>query len=84
MRYFKVCPADLDVDDPMNWMLAYADTYRNAAIEHFKYLEATTHAGFRERDMIVTLEVGGIAKVFRVHVRHQPVYSADEMVEAIT
>lgn len=80
-QYFKVCPVDDDVNDPAAWGLAYAATYREAAIEHFKYLERTTHAGFRERDMIVVLEAGGVAKTFHVIAAQVFVYSAEELVE---
>lgn len=81
MQYFKVCPLDDDVNDPAAWGLAYAPTYREAAIEHFKYLEHTTHNGALERDMLVTLEAGGVAKSFRVRAAQIVQYSAEEMIE---
>lgn len=78
MQYFKVCPLDDDVNDPAAWGLAYAATYREAAIEHFKYLSGINGGAFHERDMLVTLEAGGVAKSFRVRVIHTPIYSAEE------
>lgn len=79
MQYFKVCPLDDDVNDPAAWGLAYAETYREAAIEHFKYLEDINGSAFGERDMIVTLEAGGVAKSFRVRAQQLTQYSAEEM-----
>lgn len=81
MQYFKVCPLDDDVNDPAAWGLAYAATYREAAIEHFKYLSDINGGAFHERDMLVTLEAGGVAKSFRVRAAQIVQYSAEEMIE---
>lgn len=79
MQYFKVCPLDDDVDDPSAWGLAYAETYRDAAIEHFKYLNGINGDQFPERDMLVVLEAGGLARSFRV--RWERIIQAEEMLE---
>jgi hypothetical protein len=78
-QFFKVCPADQDADEPSSWGLAYASSYHEAAIEHFKYLESMTHAGFFEREMLVTHEGGGVTRVFCVRAAQIMTYSADEV-----
>lgn len=77
-KFWKVCPAE-QVDDPDGWCTAYAPTAREAAIEHYKYLNERD--GHVERmDLVVTPEGGGGHRTFTVRAAQVWTYAAEETI----